>query len=172
MLNISDLFADAQPYLLLFNAFARKHSLAGNMQADHICYKCDSSEVFENIRAMLERESIFIYQSIISDRRIAYVHFKEGIRTELGTIWYLELSDQKQDGSQKNGFDHIEAYPITGTYEDQIGKLQQTEIVEHVERPHHTTDDIDIGSGFLFRASRGPLIKKIKNTEMGSFTKS
>ena len=46
-----------------------------------------------------------------------------------------------------------------------VGELGESEKVVHVERPHHTTDDIDIGEGFLFRCTQGPLIEKIKHSE-------
>ena len=157
-----DFFEASQKYITLFDAFAVTHNLVGKTLADHICYKCGSTEEFERLRALFEHESLFVYQSIISKRRIAYIGFKTGIETALGTINYLELSDQKEDGSQKEGFDHIEVYPTVGSYEDMVNRLAETVEVTHVERPHHTTDDVTIGEGFLFRCTRGPLIEKIK----------
>ena len=47
-----------------------------------------------------------------------------------------------------------------------VKELEATEKVIKVERPHHTTHDIDIGAGFLFRCTEGLLIEKIKNSEM------
>lgn len=164
--TIEAFYAESEEYIAVFNAFAQKHDLEGNAAADHICYKCSSRESFEEMRQMLEQESEYIYQSIISNRRIAYVRFKKGIETALGTIFYLELSDQKPDGSQKEGFDHIEVYSLTSSYDEMVLNLARSEKVVHVERPHHTTDDIDIQEGFLFRCTQGPLIEKIKKTEM------
>jgi hypothetical protein len=111
-------------------------------------------------------QSDYMYQSIISQRRIAYIRFKTPLPTSLGNIWYLELSDQKPDGSQREGFDHIEVYPTRDAYVDMVEKLKTIETVVHVERPHHTTDDVDMGNGFLFRCSPGPLIEKIKADEI------
>lgn len=156
---------EAQAYIVLFNLFAQKHSLVG-ASADHICYKCASSESFEMMRTMFEGESLFLYQAMISGRRIAYIKLKKGIKTALGVISFVELSDQKPDGSQKEGFDHIEVYPVTLSYEEMVQELKKTEDVFHVARPHHTTDDIDIGSGFLFRCTQVPLLEKIKAAEM------
>ena len=161
-----DFFAEAETYIKLFDAFAEKHTLQGKASADHICYKCGSAETFEKIRSMFENESEYLYQSIISKRRIAIIRFKDGIQTLLGTINFLELSDQKPDGSQHDGFDHIEAFPIGWTYDTMVDALKTTETVVHIERPHHTTDDIDIGNGFLFRCTHGPLVEKIKKLEM------
>ncbi len=115
---------------------------------------------------MLENESEYIYQSIISKRRIAIVRLKRGIETSLGTINFLELSDQKLDNSQTDGFDHIEVYALLRTYHEMVEELAVSEVVVKVERPHHTTHDIDIGEGFIFRCTEGPLIEKIKETEI------
>lgn len=84
----------------------------------------------------------------------------------MGTINFLELSDQKPDGSQIDAFDHIEVYPTKISYEKMIGELGKSEQIILVERPHHTTHDIEIGSNFLFRCTKGPLLEKIKTTEM------
>jgi predicted metalloenzyme YecM len=166
MKSMEEFVEQAQKYLSLFDAFAEKHALQGRAQADHICYKCDSAESFERIRKLFESKSVYVYQSIISNRRIAIVRFEEGMITSLGTINFLELSDQKPDNSQKEGFDHIEAYAVGWSYEDMVRHFEQTEVVQKVERPHHTTHDIDIGEGFLFRCTQGPLIEKIKSAEM------
>ena len=166
MKEVEDFYEEAQKYIRLFNSFAKKHSLSGDALADHICYKCGSEESFEYLRALFEDNSEYIYQSIIAGRRIAYIKFKKGIKTELGTINFLELSDQKPDGSQKDGFDHIEVYATAYSCDDMVKKLGGSEKIIKVERPHHTTHDIDIGEGFLFRATEGALIEKIKSSEM------
>ena len=164
--TIHEFYRDARPYTELVNRFVEKTGLVGAAQADHICYKCGSKESFESQRALLEPESEYVYQSYISGRRIACIRLKRPIETSLGTIHLLELSDQKRDGSQRDGFDHIEAYARRGSYEEMVAKLKKTEKVVAVVRPHHSTHDIDIGNGFLFRCTRGPLVEKIKREEM------
>jgi predicted metalloenzyme YecM len=166
MKNIEQFYRDSKDIVTVFNAFVAKHSLVGRAAADHICYKCGSRESFEAIRQLLENESEYIYQSIISKRRIAIVRLKQGIETSLGTIYFLELSDQKPDGSQIEGFDHIEVYPLGQTYDDFVETMSLRENVVKVERPHHTTHDIDMAGAFVFRCTSGPLIEKIKNTEL------
>ena len=159
-------YAEAEATIPAFNSFADKHSLSGLTKADHICYKCSSKESFENIRTMLESQSEYMYQSIISKRRIAYIKMKKGIKTTLGTIFFLELSDQKPDGSQFEGFDHIEVYPTSFSYNEMVGELEKSEKVIKVERPHHTTHDVELENGFIFRCTAEQLIEKIKLTEM------
>jgi predicted metalloenzyme YecM len=166
MNTVQDFYDGSKKYVALFNQFIQKHHFTGITQADHICYKCGSAQSFEKIRALFESESAYIYQSIISKRRIAVIRFAQGIETTLGVINFLELSDQKPDGSQHEGFDHIEVYPTGISYEEMVKRLAATERVILEERPHHTTHDVDMGEGFKFRCTRGLLVEKIKATEM------
>lgn len=163
--TIEEFYQEAEKYSGPFDAFAEKHKLVGRAVADHICYKCDSKEVFEAMRALLENESEYTYQSIISKRRIAYIRLKKGIPTSLGMLNFLELSDQRFDKPQKTGFHHIEVYPVTFSYEEMLKELEVSEKVIQKERPHHTTHEVAIG-GFVFRCTQGPTIEKIKQEEM------
>ncbi|MCX6715291.1 MAG: VOC family protein [Candidatus Uhrbacteria bacterium] len=145
------------------------------VRADHICYKCGSHEEFEHLRRLFETASPYLFQSTISDRLIAIIKLPQPILTVFGKIWFLELSDQKPDGSQMSGFDHIEIYPLlrtikgnplTGT-ENLLGCLKICSVrFEKVVRPHHTTCDIQIENGFRIRIEEEPLIDKIKREEM------
>lgn len=164
--TIEDFYIESQPYITLFNAFIAKHALVGQAAVDHISYKCDSAETFEHIRALFEHNSEYIYQSIISNRRIALIKLRRSIQTALGPIQLLELSDQKPDRSQTNRFEHIEAYPLAKTYDDFLQSFAATETLIPHARVHHSTQDIDMGNGFLFRCTTGPLIEKIKTGEM------
>ncbi|MEN9560736.1 MAG: YecM protein, partial [Candidatus Parcubacteria bacterium] len=120
MKTIEEFYVEAGKFVTIFDTFAEKHDLVGRAQADHLCYKCDSKDSFERIREMFEGASEYIYQSIISRRRIAIIRLKKGIGTDLGIINFIELSDQKPDNSQKDGFDHIEAYAVGRSYEEMI----------------------------------------------------
>ena len=163
----NDFYAAGEEVIKEVNAFARKHQLSGAVKVDHICYKCDSERSFEERRRWFEGESEYFHQAIISKRRIAYLRLRRGIGSNLGMINFVELADQKPDGSQTDVFDHVEIYPVVGTYEELVAKLEQAgESVLKVERPHHTTHDITLPSGFLVRLCREPLIEKIKREEM------
>jgi predicted metalloenzyme YecM len=166
MESIEKFYTESAEFVALFDAFATRHDLQGKACADHICYKCGSKESFERMRELFESRSEYLYQSIISKRRIAIIRLKPGIQTSLGVINFLELSDQKPDNSQHDDFDHIEAYPVGQSYDAMVKAFEATERVVKVERPHHTTHDIDIGEGFLFRCTHEPLIEKIRNSEM------
>lgn len=157
----------AEMYIQEFNQFVQEHGLQEHFRADHLCYKCESAAEFENMRQMFEYRSDFIYQSMISNRRIAIIRLQHVIHSTAGPVYFIELSDQKPDGSQKGGFDHIEIYPTKMLYDVciQFLKRKGVNIVE-VQRPHHTTYDVSLASGFGVKVSRRPLIEKIKTEEI------
>lgn len=165
--NIVEFYSQARDLILTFNSFVEKHALQSRVKADHFCYKCADSQTFELIRKILETESVFVYQSIISKRRIAIIKLKNGIETSVGILDLLELSDQKPDNSQVNSFDHVEVYPIGESYESLVESIVKggEEVVE-VKRPHHTTHDLMLSEQFSLKFTHGPLLEKIKADEM------
>ncbi len=165
--NITDFYSQAQDLVVAFNNFIERQNLQSRVRVDHFCYKCGDMATFESIRKILESESVFIYQSIISQRRIAIVKLKKGIETAAGVLDVLELSDQKPDNSQKSSFDHVEIYPVQETYEELIASVMASgEKVIGVKRPHHTTHDLALSEQFSLKFTHGPLIEKIKKEEM------
>lgn len=163
--NLEKFYADSKNLIYVFDTFVQKHKLSGRALADHICYKCESSEEFESIRKLFELESIYVHQAIISGRRIAYIKLKQGITSSLGEISFLELSDQKPDNSQTSGFEHIEIYAVGRTYDEMVSEFEKTEEVKKIERPHHSTHDIKV-PGFIIRCTHEPLAIKIARDEM------
>ena len=149
------------------NRFCEENYLIGKVVVDHIGLKCSSKEKYEALRSVFEGASRFIYQSIISSRRIAIIGLIETVPTEIGDLKYLELSDQKVDGSQGDGFDHIEIVPTTILYEELIEMLTEKGLqLKEAVRIHHTTHDIKLPSGFIIRLSREMLLEKIKREEV------
>lgn len=167
--TVKGFYSAASQISAYFNGFVSKYDLEGRARADHICYKCSSADSFEKMRWMLEKESDYMFQSIISERRIAIIKLKVPVATRLGDIYFLELADQKPDNSQNEGFDHIEAYPVGWSYEEMVQKLRDDglEVAREV-RKHHITHGIKISPSypFIFRCTREPLIEKIKREEM------
>ncbi|MBY0472909.1 VOC family protein [Patescibacteria group bacterium] len=164
--TIDEFFKGAEFSIALFNTFAESHGLVGKTAPDHLCYKCGSHESFEAMRAMFEWAGEYIHQTIISGRRIAYIKLKQPIETALGPTWFIELSDQKPDNSQIDSYDHIEVYGTQITYDEMVAHLERGgATVVKIERPHHTTHNVDI-NGFTFSCTQGPLIEKIKSEEM------
>lgn len=163
--NLESFFTASQTTITAFDLWANKFS--PQAIADHLCYKCQNHHEFEQLREFFEKESTFIYQSIISQRRIAIIKFSQPLITTLGKIWYLELSDQKPDDSQISDFDHLEIYPTEGTVEKLAEELINKGFnLKKVERPHHTTFDGFINENLKIRLEPEALIEKIKKQEI------
>ena len=171
--NLDQFFQQARESVATFDAWAvafvpdLSSEAPSGAKVDHLCYKCSSREEFETIRALFEAGSAFVYQSVISRRRIAIIKFLKPIPSRLGDIWLLELSDQKPDGSQASGFDHVEIYPTSGTMDALASDIEKKgAVVEKVVRPHHTTYDIVVEGTFKVRIEPDALMEKIKREEM------
>lgn len=163
-----DFIKKLQDYLNAFSDFciAKKINSEGII-IDHICYKCESKEEFETLRSYFEFDDKFVYQSIISKRRIAYVGFGTPLTSIFGNVCYLELSDQKPDGSQKATVDHIEPISVGISYEEMLKRftLPSTE-VEETTKPHHSTHDITYDCGIKIKMNHEQLIHKIYRDEL------
>lgn len=167
MRSISDFYKESVLLIQEFNNFARQYELMGHAKADHLCFKSGSKEVFEEMRAILEPESVFVYQPYISGRRIAVIKLKKSFETNLESVSVLELSDQKPNKSQVTGFDHLEIYPTMGTYEGLVAHLEHKGVLlEKKERPHHTTHEASLSAQYNIKLTREPLIEKIKRDEL------
>lgn len=165
--NTSDLKILVNKYLEEFNSFCEQNELVGKVAADHVGLKCSTKAKYEFQRELFEVDSRFLYQSIISKRRISIIGLNEGLETVVGPLNYLELSDQKSDGSQIDLIDHLEIVPITISYEGLLEIIKNNGIeVKEIIRPHHTTHDVVLPSGFIVRLSHEMLIDKIKREEM------
>jgi len=163
--NLEEFFIEAGKYMAWFNLWAEKY--LPTAKADHLGYKCADSAEFEALRALLENHSTFVYQSIVSKRRDAIIKFLAPLPSVLGEVFYFELADQKPDGSQTSGFDHIEIYPTSGSVEDLVNELATKGMVlEKIERPHHVTFDGVIADNFKVRLEAEALIEKIKAKEI------
>ena len=167
MQTIEDFYHSVQSKIDSFNNFISTHELKTVAIADHIGYKCSTTEEFETLRKLLESNSHFIFQSIISKRRIAIIELAKPFETSCGLIQYLELSDQKPDGSQTSGFDHLEIYPAQNTVKHLVNYLQDKNItIQKADRPHHVTYDLSLEGGFKVRIEAESLIQKIIREEM------
>ncbi len=165
MTSVEEFYEEAQKLAQIFDSWVEKINLAA--VADHVCYKCGDEEEFSGMRKMFEAESKFIYQSIISGRRIAVIKFVRPVSTSMGDIWYLELAAQKPDGSQLSGFDHVEIYPLKGTMEALAEEMMAQGVrLEKIVRPHHTTYDGVIEGRLKIRLEDEALVEKIKRDEM------
>ena len=162
--DVSAFYEGARNAVEMFDRFLSDYDLRVAVVADHICYKVSSPENFERMRRVFEGENKWLYQAIISGRRIATIRTHQTLETSAGGINLVELSDQKPDGSQTDGFDHIEIYPTLITYRELVAHLKGRGLnVREIVRPHHTTHDIALDNRFIIRLTSDRLAEKIKS---------
>lgn len=150
-----------------FDTFCAECNLTSKVTADHIGLKCSSTEQYEMRRKVFEFDSRFMYQSIISKRRISIIGLSEGLSTMVGNLNYLELSDQKPDGTQKDVVDHLEIVPTSISYEELVSIItEKGYTLKETIKPHHSTYDVILPSGFVVKLSREMLVDKIKRDEL------
>ena len=176
----------AAPLLDSFRDWAAKHdhfindpNLGRRMFADHFSYKCREFREFAEIRGRFEehddgwRASRFIYQSIVSGRRVAVIGLVDPIVTPMGDLRVLELSEPKPMSAAIDGFDHVEVVTIEElrwtalVMNDSSSMLKSPFILK--ERPHHVTWDAKIlpdrrrrrRQPFILRLTDEPLVAKI-----------
>ncbi len=86
MYSLETLYRQAEEKIHLFDGFVDAHRLNGRIFVDHIGYKCSSTQRFHELRQLFEARSEYIYQSIISARRIAVIKLIDPIQTTCGMI--------------------------------------------------------------------------------------
>ena len=130
MLNHAlDIHIHTKGILEEFDAFCKEHGLVGLVRVDHIGLRCSSDDIYQRQKKLFDFESRFIYKSIISKRQISIIGLLQGLPTIVGEINYLELSNQKPDGSQRDVFDHCEVVPTTISYDELVEKLSTKNII-------------------------------------------
>lgn len=146
-----------------FNELTKGYAFLIKAIPDHICYKCKTRKEFETIRNWYEKHGQWIYQTEISGRAIATIKLREPFRCWMGEVWYLELSDQKPDGSQEESWDHMEVKHREDRYDELVDRAQNIglDVIEKV-RPHHTTHEVMLENSFKLVFTREMLGEKIK----------
>ncbi len=158
---------EAVKALSLYGVLAKEHGLSAFLSSDHICYKSDSHETFEEVRRMLELNSYYMYESWIGGRLIAIFKLKEGIAVEGDVFSYIELHDKKPSVDIKRGFYHLEMYPKGISYDEALDKLKAKGLAFEADpTPHHPVYEMLLSSGFGVRLEREPIMSKIKNEEI------
>jgi hypothetical protein len=157
----------AMPLVSQLNVFCEDNGLTGLVEADFLCMKCSGPEVYDARKADMEPKSEYIFETTTSGRRTSLIKLKETIPTIVGSIQYLELQDQKPDNSQDDRISCIAVIPTTLSYEEVRDQLKDKglPVVETV-RPHYTSSDIRLPSGFALRLGQEFLVDKVKREEM------
>jgi predicted metalloenzyme YecM len=163
--NLADI---CQPAVFQLDNFCEINGLQGLMKADLVCIKCSSKEVYDARRNYYDMDSRFIYQAVVSGRRIALVGLKDGLKTGVGDIGVLEIVDQKADNSQIDRLSHIAIVPTGISYEEVVEKLKSNGAnLEDVSRGDgYTATDVILPTTFRIRIEKEPLLDRIKREEL------
>lgn len=156
----TEFYTRAQTISSIFHEFLERSGIGINITPDHICYKCESNESYEKTKSLFDPGNI-LNESVISQRNIAVIKLDLHISTGYGNISTLELSDQKPDNSQSEGFHHIE-FMLDNIDKGFVERKLQPLGLELRKkfRPHHTTYDVEY-KGFVFRITNEPLEQKV-----------
>lgn len=169
----------AAPLLDAFREWARVHvGLRGGVlaTADHLSYKCREVLEYDELRSRFEEHDAggwrgcrFMYQSIVSGRRVSVIGLTDRLRTPFGDLRVLELAEPKPMSADPGGFDHVEIFsPSVGADELALRLRRSGAPFVKKERPHHVTWDakipVDPSSGrrdVTIRLTDEPLAAKI-----------
>jgi predicted metalloenzyme YecM len=165
-MNYDQFLNSAQSALTVVEVFLTKQEIS-SLTPDHLCYKCSSHNEFLEVRAILEKESMYLYESWISTRLIAVLKLKKPIVTSFGIISFIELQDKKEGSGSLSGFTHIEFYPKDGNYDAALATLVSRGLnIISDPTPHHPIHEILLTDSFVFRLEHEPVIEKIKREEL------
>jgi hypothetical protein len=164
--SLEQYFRQGSAHVATFNAFVVKERIAERIRADHVCYRCDSSTLYDHVRRLFEMESRFIYQSLLGGRRVAYISTLRSFETEAGPLRFLQLTDARPQHCDKAQFHHVEAYPTDGNYDLLISELGTRVNMTLDRRDHHVTHDVVLDGGLILRLTRWPFLERIKVDEL------
>lgn len=163
--NLNDI---CQPAVFQLENFCEVNDLQGAVKADLVSIKCSSKEVYDARRNYYDVGSRFIYQAIVSGRRIALVGLVEPIKTAVGDIGILEIIDQKPDNSQTDKVAHVAIVPAGISYDELVAKLKANgSHFADASRPDgYTACDVLLPTGFSIRIEKESLLERVKREEI------
>lgn len=79
---------------------------------DHICYRVETNERYQELLVELSREAHLLGESEVSGRMIATFEFNEYLQVDDWTVPYLELPAPKEGSPYAEGLEHAELVVI------------------------------------------------------------
>ncbi len=119
---IHDILGDPTAFLeRLFAALKEKNIDASNYELDHLCYRVESRERYESLKAQLSGLGELLSEKEIGGRPIAAFKLKEPIHYRGRRIWCVELPAPKAGSPYPEGYEHAE-FVIRQCFPDFIGQ--------------------------------------------------
>lgn len=79
-----------------------------HLQLDHLCYRVETADQYEKLKAQLLDKNELLVESPINGRRIATFRMAEPFRFRSREIWLLELPEPKPGSPYSEGWEHVE----------------------------------------------------------------
>ncbi|PIN74587.1 hypothetical protein COV18_06870 [Candidatus Woesearchaeota archaeon CG10_big_fil_rev_8_21_14_0_10_37_12] len=77
-------------------------------ECDHICYRVETNERYQELKAALGQIGKLLIENEINGRLISTFKLNEPIRFRDHKIWCVELPSPKSGKSYKEGYEHVE----------------------------------------------------------------
>ncbi len=79
---------------------------------DHICYRVETIERYDQMKARLAKSAFLLGESMVSGRLIATFECEEPLKVDGWTIPYIELPQPKSGSDYPEGLEHVELVPF------------------------------------------------------------
>lgn len=79
-----------------------------HLQLDHLCYRVETADQYEKLKAQLLDENELLVESPINGRRIATFRMAEPFCFREREIWLLEVPEPKPGSPYVEGWEHVE----------------------------------------------------------------
>ncbi|MEO5499622.1 MAG: VOC family protein [Candidatus Saccharimonadales bacterium] len=79
---------------------------------DHICYRVETLERYDEMKAALGKCAFLLGESMVSGRLIATFECEEPLQADGWTIPYIELPQPKESSPYPEGLEHVELVPF------------------------------------------------------------
>ncbi len=109
LISIHQLLGDVTPFLVhIFQYLSTKGINVANYELDHICYRVETEERYQQLKKELSDLGELLIESQIGGRAIASIKLDQPIIYKNRAIAVVELPAPKKGSFYKEGFEHVE----------------------------------------------------------------
>lgn len=114
------IFPLPSPEIFLTEVFAfleAKQIDVSRFNLDHICYRLESQDTYDQVKSELEKENLLLVESNINRRPISVFKLSNPYLHEARIIDVLELPSPKEGSAYRTGWEHVE-FVVDGSLEE------------------------------------------------------
>ena len=109
MNSINSILENPKPFLdNLFQDLQNIKINVDNFELDHICYRVETVERYNQLKKLMLETSILLSETLISNRPISTFKLLEPITYLNRDIWVIEIPAPKEGSFYLEGFEHAE----------------------------------------------------------------